>query len=106
MFAEINSHRVEIAFRGVGEAVEQAVHAFEHRRGPEKPAVRATPRATLTAPPSRVHAFGPCAFRQIFDDARCHRADDAERIDHCLPSSFSAVATAAAAPMAPKIAVG
>ena len=80
--AEIVDERAVVAGGRMREAVEQAVHALEHRARPEKPGApeqrRAQPRLRR---PSGVHALGPGAFGEIFDDARGHAAGDAERID-------------------------
>jgi hypothetical protein len=78
--AEIAGHRVEVALGGVGEAVEEAVRASNTVRGPEKPA-RANSAARMpdcAAQPACM-PLGPGALGEIFDDARGHRADDAER---------------------------
>ena len=48
------------------------------RRSRRAPAAR---RAGPTAPPSRMHALGPGALGQVFDDAARHAAGDAERVD-------------------------
>ena len=99
---------VEVARRRVGEAVEQAVRALEHgARSAEARACQQRRAHAGLRRPAGMHALGPGAFRQIFDDAARHRAGDAERIDGLLAAvSRSAAATPAAAPMAPKIAVG
>ncbi len=71
-----------VALRGVGEAVKQSVHAFEHRARPEKTAARQQRGADAgLRRPAGMHALGPGAFGQIFDDAGGEAAGDAERID-------------------------
>ena len=83
--AEIAGHRVEVARRGVGEAVEEAVRALEHRARPGEAGPRQQRRAhARLRRPAGVHPLGPGALGEIFDDARRHRADDAERVDHLL----------------------
>ena len=54
-----------------------------------------------------MHALGPGAFGEIFDDAARHAAGDAERVDDLLLRRGRAPrATPAAAPIAPNTAVG
>ena len=91
----------------MGKTVEEPVHAFEHRARSEKPATRQQRRAkTRLRGPSGMQALGPGAFGEIFDDAAGHAAGNTERIDDlsCIKSKRGA--TPAAAPIAPKIAVG
>src|SRR5262249_47300416 len=79
--AELAVKRIVVASGGAGEAVEQAVHAFEYRARPEEAGAgeprRAQPRLRR---PARMQALGPGALREIFDDAAGHGADDAERV--------------------------
>ena len=80
--AEIAGQRVVIALRGMCKAMEQPVHALEHRAWSEKPCPRQERRAdTRLRRPSGMHPLGPGAFREIFDDAAGHAAGNAERID-------------------------
>src|SRR5262249_17464498 len=80
--AEIAGQRIVVAGGGAGEAVEQAVHAFEYGARPEE--TRAgeprRPQPGLRRP-ARMQALGPGALREIFDDAAGHGTDDAERVD-------------------------
>ena len=83
--AEIADHLVVVAVERVGEAVEQAVHALEHRARPVEAGARQQRRAhARLRRPAGMHALGPGALGEIFDDARRHRADHAERIDDLL----------------------
>ena len=83
VLAEIADQRVVIALGGVGEAVEEAVHAFEHRARTEKAGAAEQRRAQARLRrPAGVQPLGPGALGQIFDDAAGHRGDGAERIDH------------------------
>ena len=80
--AEIAGQRGVVAFGRVGEAVEEAVHPFEHRARPDETFAPEQRRAQARLRrPARMQALGPGAFREIFDDAARHRAGDAERID-------------------------
>ena len=77
------SDGVVVALGGVGEAVKEAVHAFEHRARPDKAGAAKQRRAnTRLRRPAGVQPLGPGAFGQIFDDAARHRGDGAERVDH------------------------
>ena len=105
--AEIAEQRAVVAVRRVRETVEQAVRALEHRaRAREARARQQRGAQARLRRPAGMHALGPGAFGQIFDDAARHAARDAERIDGLLRSSRSAAATPAAAPIAPNTAVG
>src|SRR5262249_24739025 len=80
--AEIAGKRVVVAAGGAGEAVEQAVHAFEYGARPEETGTGEPRRAQSgLRRPARMQALGPGALREIFDDAAGHGTDDAERID-------------------------
>ena len=81
--AEIADQRVVVALGGVGEAVEETVHAFEHRARSEKAGAAEQRRTDARLRrPAGMQPFGPGAFGEIFDDAARHRADGAERVDH------------------------
>jgi len=67
------------------EAVEQAVHALEHgARAAEALAAEQRGADAGLRRPAGVHALGPGALRQIFDDAGRHAGGDAERVGHLL----------------------
>ena len=63
--------------------------AFQHGTRAEKPFApqQRRPDARLRGP-AGMHPLCPAAFRQIFDDARRHRAGDAQRIGHLLCRQF------------------
>ena len=85
--AEIAGERGIVARARAGEAVEQAVRAFEHGARADKagaPEQRGA-QARLRRP-ARMQPLGPGAFGEIFDDAAGHRARDAQCIHH-LPTS-------------------
>jgi hypothetical protein len=58
--------------------MEEAVLAVEQRARSGEASLREA-RGTITRlrRPARVHALGPCAFGEVFDDARRHAAGDA-----------------------------
>ena len=71
--AEIAGQRVVVARGGVGEAVEQAVRALEHGARADEAGTRQQRRAQARLRrPAGVHALGPGAFGEIFDDAAGH----------------------------------
>ena len=71
--------------RGVGEAVKQSVHAFEHRARAEEAATREQRRADAgLRRPAGMQPLGPGALGEIFDDAGGEAAGDAERVDNLL----------------------
>src|SRR5207249_163351 len=74
--AEVADERVVVALGGVGEAVEQAMHALKHgaRTGEARARKQRGAQARLRSP-AGMHSLGPGAFRQILDDAARHRAD-------------------------------
>ncbi len=80
--AEVADERVVIALGGVGEAVEQAVGPLEHGARPDKAVLRQERRAQARLRrPARMHALGPGALGEVFDDAGGHAAGNAEGID-------------------------
>ena len=80
--AEIAGQRGVVALRRMREAVEQAVHAFEHGARTDEPGARKQRRAQAgLRGPARVHPLGPGTLGEIFDDAARHAAGNAERID-------------------------
>src|SRR6185312_12081101 len=83
--AEIAGDRLEIALRGVGEAVEEAMHTLKHRArsGEARAREQRRPHSRLRRP-SGVHPLSPGTLGEIFDDARGHRSDHAERVDALL----------------------
>ena len=84
--AETVEQRAIVAIARVREAVEQPVHAFEHRARTREAGARQQrrPQAGLRGP-ARMHALGPAAVGQVLDDAARHRAGDAHRIDQLAP---------------------
>ena len=63
-------------------AVEQPVHAFEHRARADKTLPRQQSRADAgLRGPAGMQPLGPGALGEIFDDAARHAAGDAERVD-------------------------
>jgi hypothetical protein len=100
-------HRAEIAAVRVRERMEESVLALEYRARSGE-AFGGQPRRAIARlrRPARMHSLGPCAFGQVLDDPGGHAARDAERIDPLRGGSRSAVATPAAAPIAPNTAVG
>ena len=74
-------HGAEIAAVAVGEGMKEAVLAVEQRaRSGEAGLREARGAITRLRRPARVHALGPCAFGEVFDDARRHAAGDAQRV--------------------------
>ena len=79
--AEIIDQQVVTALGGVGEAVKEAVGALQHgARADEARARHQGGAQTGLRRPAGMHALGPGALGEIFDDARRHAAGDAERI--------------------------
>ena len=61
--------------------MEEAVLALEQRaRAGEARLRHARGAIARLRRPARMHALGPGAFGEVFDDARGHAAGDAERI--------------------------
>ena len=83
--AEIADQRLVVAVGRVREAMEQAVRALEHRARPvEARACQQRGAQAGLRRPAGMHALGPGALGEIFDDAARHAARDAERVDGLL----------------------
>ena len=107
LLAEIAGERFIVALRRVRKAVEQPVHAFEHRARSRKP-----PRASSAArmpdcaaqPGCSRFVQAPSARYSMMPPAMLAAMPSASTI--CFAFRPSAAPTPAAAPIAPKIAVG
>ena len=74
-------HGFKVAARGIGKAMKQAVLALKHCGRALEAGLRQAYRAVARLRcPAGVHAFGPGAVGQVFDDARGHAAGDAEGV--------------------------
>src|ERR1051326_2824472 len=68
--AEVAGHGIEVALGGVGEAVKEAVRGLQHRARPGEAGARQQGGAhARLRGPTGMHALGPGAFGEIFDDA-------------------------------------
>src|SRR5512132_3042608 len=77
MRTEIADERVVIARRGMGEAMEQAMHALEYGARAEKTLASQQRRAhARLRRPARMEPLGPGPLGEILDDAAGHRAGD------------------------------
>ena len=78
---EIGSQRLVVAMGRVRKPMKQTVHALEHgaRTDKSRPRQQRRPNAGLRRP-ARMQPLGPRALGEIFDDAPCHAAGDAERV--------------------------
>ena len=82
---EIAGQRGVVAMRRMRKAVEEAMHALEHRARSDKARARQQRRAQARLRgPAGMQPLGPGALGEIFDDAAGHAAGDAERIDDLL----------------------
>ena len=81
-FPEIADERRIIAVARVGEAVEDAVNAFEHgARTDESRASEQRGAQARLRRPARMQALGPRAFGKVLDDPARHAAGGPQRID-------------------------
>ena len=98
-FAEAAGQRVVVAFRGVGEGVEEAVHAFKHgARAGKAGTAEQSGLQTRLCRPAGMQPLGPGALGQILDDARRHRSGSAERVHQLLGVEFQRRADAGGCP--------
>src|SRR6266480_7013181 len=85
LFSEIAREGIEIAFPGPSKSGEEPVRAFEYGARPEESLASDARRVQPDSRrPSRVEAFGPGPFGEIFDDPARHAARYAERVDRLL----------------------
>ena len=83
--AEIFQQQIESRFARGRESMEETMRAFKHGARSQKSAARHQCCAqTRLRRPARMHALGPGAFCQIFDNAGGHRTGNAERIHRLL----------------------
>ena len=92
-FAKTIQHAGEISLVSACEGMKKTVLAFEHGAWPDESRLCETRSAVARLRrPAGMHAFCPCAFGQIFDDARRHAGCDAYRIGQlfCVKSQCCA----------------
>ena len=79
--ARIGQHVFKQSFIRVGECMKKAMRSLKKGPGASEAFLsQASSAVTRLGRPAWVHAFGPCAFGQVFNDARRHAARNSQRI--------------------------